>query len=51
MPRSLVGAGVRGMLVAGAVGLIFLNGLVASQAALGLGLAAGLCLALGGARR
>jgi hypothetical protein len=51
MPRGLAEAGVRGTLVAGAVGLIFLNGLVASQAALALALAAGVCLALGGSRR
>ncbi len=51
MPPGLASAGIRGMLVAGAVGLIFVNGLVASQAALGLALAVGLCLALGAARR
>ena len=51
MARGPVTDGLRGVLVAGAVGLVFLNGLVASQAALGLALAAGACLALGGLRR
>ena len=51
MTRGPVTDGLRGVLVAGTVGLVFINGLVASQAALGLALAAGACLALGGVRR